>query len=192
MRIIAGRLKNRQIKTPKLEGFRPTSERVRESLCSVLSSLGVFDGACLLELYAGSGIFSFEVLSRGGACSVLVEKNRKLTALAEKFATDFDILPSVTTINRSVESYLSQPSHGRQFSLVFADPPYDEHPGGQLLLSLLKAKCLASDAIVAIEGPGVLELPIEVSEDGEMLRFLKRRKLGDSAFWVYKFETPIV
>ncbi|MCT1921676.1 RsmD family RNA methyltransferase, partial [Brevibacterium luteolum] len=74
MRIIAGRCKGHRLKTPPGEGTRPTSDRVRESLFSSLTTLDMLTGAHVLDVCAGSGGLGFEALSRGAAHVTFIER----------------------------------------------------------------------------------------------------------------------
>ena len=76
MRIISGRLGGRRIKTVEGEGYRPAMGKTRESLFSMLTSRGVvWEGARVLDLFAGSGSLAFEAVSRGAELAVLVENS---------------------------------------------------------------------------------------------------------------------
>ncbi|MVN40039.1 RsmD family RNA methyltransferase, partial [Gordonibacter urolithinfaciens] len=76
MRIIAGEFKGRTIKAPKGDGTRPTTDRVRESLMSAVNSAcGGFEGATVLDAFAGSGALGLEALSRGAACAHFFERD---------------------------------------------------------------------------------------------------------------------
>ncbi|MET0448620.1 MAG: RsmD family RNA methyltransferase, partial [Aeromicrobium sp.] len=83
-RIIAGELGGRRIQTPKGDGTRPTSDRVREALFSSLESeLGGFDGLRVLDLFAGSGALGLEALSRGAEWATFVEADAKAAAVVK-------------------------------------------------------------------------------------------------------------
>ena len=83
-RIIAGAYGGRQIKTPKGDGTRPTSDRVREAMFSSLESeLGGFDGLYVLDLFAGSGALGLEAMSRGAEAVTFVEQDRRAAAVVK-------------------------------------------------------------------------------------------------------------
>ena len=77
MRIIGGRLSGRRFGALSGRGTRPTSDRVREALASALQARDAFDGACVLDLFAGTGALSFEALSRGASHAVLVDRDSR-------------------------------------------------------------------------------------------------------------------
>jgi pantetheine-phosphate adenylyltransferase len=121
MRIIAGTARGTRLAAvPK--GVRPTSDRVRES---VFNSLGQFFSGDVLDLYAGTGSLGIEALSRGSERAVFVEKDRRaLAAIREnlrraRVADRAEVVPG--DVGRALDRMLTD---GRQFSLIFADPPY--------------------------------------------------------------------
>lgn len=120
MRIIAGKAGGRRLKAPDTKGTRPAADRVREA---VFSSIGnwVVDSV-VGDLYAGSGSFGLEALSRGASSAVFVENGRKaLQALRQNIAA-VDL--GGTVIESTVQHYLERSGH--QFHLVFIDPPWSQ------------------------------------------------------------------
>ncbi|MGD2102345.1 MAG: 16S rRNA (guanine(966)-N(2))-methyltransferase RsmD [Acidimicrobiia bacterium] len=125
MRIIAGTARGRRLKAPDTKGTRPVTDRAREA---VFSSIGdwVVD-ALVADLYAGSGSFGLEALSRGAQSAVFVEWGRKAAqALRENVQA---VGLGGTVIVGTVEDYLDKANH--TFHLVFIDPPWDQ-PTSQL------------------------------------------------------------
>jgi len=121
MRVIAGEARGRKLKAPDSKGTRPATDRVREA---VFSSVGnwVVD-AVVGDLYAGSGSFGLEALSRGASSAVFVENGRKaLQALRQNVKS---VGLGGTVVESTVRDYLSRANH--RFHLVFVDPPWD-HP----------------------------------------------------------------
>lgn len=144
-RIIAGTAKGRVLKVPG-RGTRPTSDRVREAMFSSLEHrLGSWNGLCVYDLYAGSGAFGFESLSRGAAVAVLVEHDRRAVDIIKQNAQTTGLDPRVVTsdVAQFVER---EPSP--EPDLVFADPPYELDSGilreqlGRLLNHLPQADVL--------------------------------------------------
>lgn len=118
MRIVAGEHKGRKLRTPPGQGTRPTSDRVREALFSIL---GPVDGLRVLDLYAGSGALGIEALSRGAAAATFVESDgwaaEAIRANLAAIGREGD-----EVVERDVPGWLR--SAGR-YDLVFCDPPYD-------------------------------------------------------------------
>ncbi len=123
MRVVAGIAGGRRIQTPTGRQLRPTSERVREAVFSSLWSLGVLDGARVLDLFAGSGAMGIEALSRGATSATFVEADpvAARTIEANLAATGLETAGS-RVVHADVARFLDDP--GCWFDLVFADPPY--------------------------------------------------------------------
>jgi 16S rRNA (guanine966-N2)-methyltransferase len=103
-------------------GTRPTTDRVRESLFSVLASRIEFSGASVLDLYAGSGALGLEALSRGAASAVFVESDRRAAAaISQNIAS----LEATAAVRRGPVATVLAAGADRPVDLVFADPPYD-------------------------------------------------------------------
>ncbi|MBF6214384.1 16S rRNA (guanine(966)-N(2))-methyltransferase RsmD [Nocardia puris] len=121
-RIVAGTAGGRRLRVPPA-GTRPTSDRVREALFSALDARLDFDGARVLDLYAGSGALGLEALSRGAASALLVESDRKAAAVVRGNIADL-ALPGAELRVGAVAAVLARGGAG-EFDLVFSDPPYD-------------------------------------------------------------------
>lgn len=157
MRIIGGKLSGRRFDAPQGRATRPTSDRVREALGSALESRGAFDGAHVLDLFAGTGALSFEALSRGASAAVLVDADprvlrqvlqsaAKLGLASQVHAIRADLLGDSSAVVRRI------PRVTGGFDLVFADAPYshtDSVPG--LLAELIRSQHLGDGAWVAVE-----------------------------------------
>lgn len=120
-RIIAGDFRGRRLSTPA-DATRPTSDRVREAIASMLGSRMDIADARVLDLYAGTGALGLEALSRGAASAVLVESDRRAAAVVRENIAVCGAQGRARVVNRTAASYLAAP--GQRFDLVFADPPY--------------------------------------------------------------------
>lgn len=121
-RIVAGTAGGRRLRVPP-EGTRPTSDRVREALFSVVGARMDFDGMRVLDLYAGSGALGLEALSRGAAHALLVESDRKAAMVIRGNIGDLG-LPGADLRQGAVASVLASAPAGGPYDLVFSDPPY--------------------------------------------------------------------
>ena len=119
MRIIAGEAGGRRLVAPDTQRTRPVTDRVREAVFSIIG--GWVDGAVVLDLYAGSGSFGLEALSRGAEQATFVESGRKALAALDKNVDTIGL--GGVIINSTVQSFLKR-SAG-PFDLVFMDPPWD-------------------------------------------------------------------
>lgn len=144
LRVTAGQLKGRRILVPKGD-VRPTSERARQGYFNIVADR--VEAANFLDLFAGSGIFSFEAMSRGAASATAVDQGRANTAAISRVAESLQV--AIEVIDSDVISSLHR-LRGRKFDLVYADPPYAYDRYDDLLLGLDRGP-LAEDAIVAIE-----------------------------------------
>ena len=118
MRVVAGEFKGRRLAAPRGQRTRPTADRVREALFSMLGDVA---GARVLDLYAGSGALGIEALSRGAASAVFVERDAQAVAAIERNLEPLDVEASVERAD--AVRWLGR-AEGR-FDLVFCDPPYD-------------------------------------------------------------------
>jgi 16S rRNA (guanine966-N2)-methyltransferase len=120
MRIVAGQWRGRRIAAPRGRDVRPTSDRVREALFSIL---GPLDGARVLDLFAGTGALGLEALSRGAASATLVERApATLRVLRDNVA---DLAANAEVVAADARTHLrAARGQGAQYDLVFLDPPY--------------------------------------------------------------------
>jgi 16S rRNA (guanine966-N2)-methyltransferase len=118
LRVVAGEFKGRRLRAPRGTRTRPTADRVREALFSMLGDVG---GARVLDLYAGSGALGIEALSRGAATAVFVERDPLAVAAIERNLAAIGV--EAVVVRQDVLRYL--PRADGPFDLVFCDPPYD-------------------------------------------------------------------
>ncbi len=123
MRIVAGRLGGRRLAAPRDELTRPTSEKVREALFSMLASQGAILGARVLDLYAGTGALGLEALSRGARSATFVEVRAKALAVLRENVRTLGVTHQATILARDAERARTSLGEG-EFEVVFADPPY--------------------------------------------------------------------
>ncbi|HJU77921.1 MAG TPA: 16S rRNA (guanine(966)-N(2))-methyltransferase RsmD [Sphingomicrobium sp.] len=148
MRIIAGEWRGRTILSPPGMSTRPTGDRVRETLFSMIASrLGTFEGLRVADLFAGSGALGFEALSRGADSATFVESDQRAAAAIRK---NSEGLVAADRINLVVGSALSLP-RSEPFDLIFADPPYAPGSGTAVVEAVLDAGWLAPHAWMSVE-----------------------------------------
>jgi len=157
VRIVAGEHRGRRLKAPRGARTRPTADRVREAVFSIL---GDIDGARVLDLYAGSGALGIEALSRGAASAVFVERDpRALEAIRANLAA---IGAEPTVVRADALRFLARaPGH---FDVVFIDPPYDSAPRLAVRLSERLPAAVSDNARIVTESdkrkPLELTLPL--------------------------------
>jgi 16S rRNA (guanine966-N2)-methyltransferase len=148
MRIIAGEWRGRQIATPPGLSTRPTADRVREMLFSMLASrLGSFEDLRVADLFAGSGALGFEALSRGAAHATFVDNDRRAAAAIRENADKLGSAPRIQVLQSSA---LALP-RCEPFDLIFADPPYGSGSGTAAARAVVDAEWLAGGGRMSIE-----------------------------------------
>lgn len=123
MRIIAGLHKGRTLKSPKWQGLRPTSDKVRETLFNILQHQ--IDGAHVLDVFSGTGAVALEALSRGAAGATCVESDRRAAGLIAENAALCRESDRCVIIRDVAARALQQPVPGGPFDIIVLDPPYD-------------------------------------------------------------------
>ena len=150
MRIISGDLKGRIINAPKDFDLRPTTDRAKEGLFNILNNEFDFSEISLLDLFSGIGSISLESASRGCTDIVSVEKNAKHASFIKKTANDLKIRGMKVLVSET-RDFLKIAN--REFSVIFADPPYNL-PWLQDLPNLIYAsKAVGDETMVIIEHP---------------------------------------
>ena len=158
MRIIAGTWRGRRIDAPPGPATRPTADRVRETLFSMLvSRIGAFDGLRVADLFAGSGAFGLEALSRGAAEVTFVENDPKASAIIRRNA---EKLGAAEQARVRPASALALPS-SEPFDLIFADPPYAPGSGSAAAAAVVAAGWLAPGGWLAVESARKDEVAVE-------------------------------
>ncbi len=155
MRVIAGRFRGRTLVAPAGAATRPTSDRVREALFSIL---GDISDAAVLDLFAGTGALGIEALSRGAASATFVESARSALRALRKNLNDLGLDPKTRVLPMPVERALaSMPWGPGAFDVVFMDPPYAEVRSGTFETSLARAVERSLSASMRASGRLVLE-----------------------------------
>ena len=183
MRVIAGALGGRRLVAPKGLVTRPTGERVREALFSILGPLG---GAVVLDLYAGTGALGIEALSRGASRAVFVENARPaLAALRDNLAT-LGLGGRAKVVGVDVERAVREVDREGPFDLVLADPPWAVVADAARVLARVASSALAAGARVVLEHAARDVAPLVAG-----LSARETRLYGDTAVTVYdRAETP--
>jgi 16S rRNA (guanine(966)-N(2))-methyltransferase RsmD len=170
MRVIAGRYGGRRLVAPPGATTRPTSDRVREALFSILGPR--VEEAAVLDLFAGSGALGLEALSRGAADVTFVDSApaalRALRANLEALGADAEVVRA-----DAVRWLRTASCRGRQYSLVFLDPPYRRAATLGAALSDVLPPVLGTDALVVSESDR--RAPLELT-----IPTIDERRYGDT------------
>jgi 16S rRNA (guanine966-N2)-methyltransferase len=148
MRIIAGEWRGRPLVTPKGDATRPTADRVREALFSMLASrLGTFEGLRVADLFAGSGALGLEALSRGaGHCTFVEQDSAALDALRANIAK-----LGTKAAEVRAGSVMALPIAREPYDLILLDPPYATGAGSVALDRLQRLGWFAPGALISVE-----------------------------------------
>lgn len=149
MRIISGIYGGRRFEAPRNLQARPTTDIAKESLFNILQNRIDFEGIKTLDLFAGTGSISFELLSRGAESAVCVEMGRVQQVFIQKVAQELKIGRELQMIRGDVFKYLKTSS--QQFNLVFADPPYALTELPQIPDLVFDSNILADEGIFILE-----------------------------------------
>lgn len=155
MHIIGGTYKNRQIVTPKGLQTRPTSARLRGSLFNICQQ--EVEGSDFLDLFAGSGAMGLEALSRGARFSTFVDASRESLACIQRNLKDLAVQAKAQALQGDVFFWIEKlAKQGRQFDLIYADPPYEAMLNStlysvQVLLAIDQGSLLKRGGMLFIE-----------------------------------------
>lgn len=182
MRIIGGTLRRRKLSPLRGRGVRPTTDYLRESIFNILA--GCVEGAVVLDLFAGTGSFGIEALSRGASSAVFIEKSPQAIKTLLRNISAFSLEKRCTVLRRDVLralSFLKSTGHG--FDLVFVDPPYEHGLVKPTLHLLDRAECMAEGGWVVVEHSLVETLPEKV----EGFRRIDQRQHGKTLVSFYEY-----
>ncbi|WP_156256803.1 16S rRNA (guanine(966)-N(2))-methyltransferase RsmD [Sandarakinorhabdus oryzae] len=147
MRVISGRWRGRALKAPAGEATRPTSDRAREAIFSMLASrLGSFEGLDVLDLFAGTGALGIEALSRGAGSACFVDSD---AAAVKAIKANLAALGATGDVRQGPVASLGPAP--RAHHLVFLDPPYGQGLVDPALTTLQERGWIAPGAIISIE-----------------------------------------
>ncbi|HUK55508.1 MAG TPA: 16S rRNA (guanine(966)-N(2))-methyltransferase RsmD [Nitrospiria bacterium] len=181
MRVIAGEAKGRRLRSPRGTEVRPTSDKVKEALFSILGNRIV--DARMLDLFAGTGAIGIEALSRGAARVVFVETDRAMTDLLEKNLTACGF-QSRAEIHRTDAFKFLKRTHG-PYDLIFADPPYHAWPLKKLLPALGRGAMISPGGLLIVEHFRKTALP----KPSGKLRVVRAYEYGDTVLTLYREES---
>jgi len=188
MRVIAGSARGRRLTPPADRSVRPTADRVKEALFSIVTSrMGSLDGASVLDLCAGSGSLGIEALSRGAGRVVfcddspsavrLITHNLGLTGFSDR---------GVVIRSGVLELIPLLAARGERFDLILADPPYASGLASTIPGMILSHDLLSPSGIIVIEHDARSDLP-SLDDDGIVY---SRRTYGTTSLSIYERIDP--
>ncbi|MBK15424.1 MAG: 16S rRNA (guanine(966)-N(2))-methyltransferase RsmD [Chloroflexi bacterium] len=177
VRLTGGEKKGFRLSIDKKSSIRPTSEKVRSAVFSVLGS-SVID-AKVLDLYAGTGAFGFESLSRGAKLVDFVELDGAKCFQIRNFAEKLGFKEVTKVYRGKAEKRIK---NFDQYQLIFADPPYDHNPWGQLMLTIGSNCIVKKDGIVVAEHSKMTTM---LDQYGILKKKISK-KYGDTMISIYQ------
>lgn len=180
MRVIAGEAKGMRLKSPSGLNIRPTADRVKEALFSMLGP-GLVD-AVFVDLYAGSGAIGIEAISRGADSCIFVDKNKKSISLIKEnlTITKFENRSRVicADINKAIKQFEGE---GIKANIIFLDPPYN------IVNLQLVVKSILNSSIIKENGMVIVEHDRNNIKWADSLAVTKQKKYGDTylSFFAY-------
>ncbi|MGI6655772.1 MAG: 16S rRNA (guanine(966)-N(2))-methyltransferase RsmD [Desulfobulbus sp.] len=190
MRITGGSARGRKLLVPAGDGIRPSCDRVREALFNILGDRIL--GARVLDLFAGTGAFGIEALSRGAQSALFVDRAREAGRLIEANLKACLSNPEAAFLLldltlprqlRRVQAYLRKAG---PFDLVFMDPPYRKELAQPVLEMVEEADILSPDALVVAEEHQRVSLPGRIGA----LQLTDQRRYGETGLWFYQQRPP--
>jgi 16S rRNA (guanine966-N2)-methyltransferase len=175
VRIVAGTRKGHRIEAPKGVVTRPTGDRVREAVFSILGSV---EGARALDLFAGSGALGLEALSRGATSCVFVERDRDAVRVIQANLAKLGLTGAVVVARDATAALREERDRGRRYDLVLADPPYEDWERHEAALAELVPNVLADDGLVVVE-------TADRSEPALPLDLVTTRRYGSARITVF-------
>ena len=186
MRIISGSARGRKLFTPpeKCNSIRPSSDRAREALFSILGSR--IQESTVLDLFAGTGAFGCEALSRGAKRVTFIDNSRQALALIRK---NISLIPGSISkckivqhdLRRSLPFSDQTTDNDNRFDIIFADPPYRKGLGEKILHLLDNSSILSKKVLVIVEEQNSVNLDCMLTN----LILRNRRCYGNTCFHFY-------
>lgn len=171
MRVITGKARGVRLEAPHGETTRPTAERTKEAIFSMLQF--ELEDRSVLDLFAGSGQMALEALSRGAAHAVLVDRDRAAAETIRRNTLKTRLSPDCEVFCAEYTEFLRGCHGKRRFDLVFLDPPYAPKLLPEVLRQLVRSRCLSPHATVVCESGAVEDV---FGEDADVAaRFSVRR-----------------
>ena len=178
MRVIAGQSKGHNLKTPEGLSTRPTADKVKGSLFSMLT--GYVYGAKVLDLFAGSGALGIEALSRGAESCVFIDMGNDAISCIKANLEHTKLLDGATVIKTDSLRYLQ--TCNETFDIIFIDPPYHKGLAEQALEIIEQRNLLNENGLISLERD---ENEAEINEFN-CLKCIKNKKYGRISLKIYK------
>lgn len=181
MRVIAGSHRGRRLSGPEGTKLRPTSDKVREALFSILAPR--VPGARFLDLFAGTGAIGIEALSRGAVSITFVESDQEALQLLQKNLTVCGLMNQAVIRPVRTDVFVNRPEWwGGPYDIVFADPPYAACGELDVLWNGWTTGLISSTGVMVVEQETKAELPSRILDAVLLRRYI----YGDTALYLYE------
>lgn len=179
MRIISGSRRGHRLFEFKGQDIRPTTDRVKEAIFSMIA--GYIPDAQVLDMFAGSGALSFEMISRGAAHAVLTDKDKRSVEVIKRNIEALGFESVCDVVNTSCFDWLRQ--NTQKFDVIFLDPPYNKGFIEESLDAIVKADALSADGIIVLESDNT-----DFRSEFPGLAMWKQKRYGRTYITVYQKE----
>lgn len=181
MRVIAGKWGGIRLIFHGQKGVRPTTDRVKETLFNIISDR--LEGARVLDLFAGTGSWGIEALSRGAKEAVFVEKSHRMVQNIRENLEKVRCGGNFEIIAQDVSRFLEKPKISRErFDIIFADPPYQLRLGNTVLRALSKQRFLERRGIFILKHGSAEKLT-----ETDALKLFRTKKMGETQLSFFEF-----
>lgn len=173
MRVISGYAKGHKLLSPTGSDIRPTTDRIKESIFSMIHNNII--GTSFLDLFSGTGAIGIEALSRGAKSCTFVDKSKESVGIINnniKHVSKAILNPNYDIINSNVYDALNILKN-KKFDIIFMDPPYKERIIDNILTQICENNILNNNGIIIIEQDKNADLPVE-----KEFRIIKNKKYG--------------
>ena len=182
MKVITGLLKGRNILGYNIDGTRPTMDRVKESIFSIINNY--IKDSIVLDLFSGSGNYGIECISEGSKLVYFNDYNKECIKVINKNIDNFNIKDKSIILNMDYLKCLKYLKENNiKFDLIFLDPPYKEHIIESIIIYLIENKLLNTNALIISEIEGD-----KLKEEYNNLVLKKYKKYGKKEVYIYEYK----
>ena len=177
MRIISGIRRGHKLLEFQGYDVRPTTDRVKESIFNLIQIY--IPQAKVLDMFAGSGALSFEAVSRGADCALLLDSDSRSVELIKRNIADLKFEDKCKVVKTSCFDYLCRCNE--QFDVIFLDPPYNKGFIDPALKGIIENDILSSEGIIVLESDST-----DFSAEADGLEMINQKRYGRTFVTVYQ------
>ena len=183
VRIIAGKARGRKLIPPATMETRPTLDRVKESMFSIIQNY--IPDAVVVDVFAGTGSLGLEAASRGAKEVYLVDRSKDAFSLLKQNIENLKFEDTCYALNKdSYEALRYLSDKNKVFDIIFIDPPYCKEMIPEAIKIIYEKKMLSKDGIIVTK----IDSIEEIYEGYEEISLIKSRKYGNTTICLYKYE----